>query len=209
MSLYVSFAPSMDDTLRTSHPRKVRIALRNHKTLFYQGGLTLNVFSSILLTPTALFHLELLTLLTLHQGDSVPTPTVSNVVSNVIADIPPEGHAPLHSKPLCHTPIDPADNHSPLPRLTPLIHAEGILSCISSGNVRSIRHNTTLSFCPGVIIYGTPQPYVVGAGEVTSPLCSSLALFVACPKVFHIALHTGSNFSRDFGLHTFLKSVLQ
>jgi hypothetical protein len=34
MSLYVNFAPSMDDTLRTPRPKEVRIALRNRKTLF-------------------------------------------------------------------------------------------------------------------------------------------------------------------------------
>ena len=45
MSLYVSFAPSMDDTLRTSLPREVGIALRIHKALFYQGGLNLCVSS--------------------------------------------------------------------------------------------------------------------------------------------------------------------
>ena len=55
MSLYVSFVPSMDDTLRTSLPREVLNALRSHKALFYQRGLTLNVSSSIPLTPAALF----------------------------------------------------------------------------------------------------------------------------------------------------------
>jgi hypothetical protein len=49
---------------------------------------------------------------------------------------------------------------------------------------------------------------VVGAGEVTSPLCSSLTLSLACPRVFHSAIHSGSNSQRDFGLHTFPKSVL-
>jgi hypothetical protein len=66
MALYVSFAPSMDDKMRTSLPREVRIALRSHKALFYQEGLTLNVSSSIPLTPAALFQLAMLTLLTLH-----------------------------------------------------------------------------------------------------------------------------------------------
>jgi hypothetical protein len=55
MSLYVTFAPPMDDTLRTSLPKEVRNALRNHKALFYQGGFALNVTSSIPLHPTALF----------------------------------------------------------------------------------------------------------------------------------------------------------
>jgi hypothetical protein len=34
-------------------------------------------------------------------------------------------------------------------------------------------------------------------------------MFVAYPIVFHIALHTGSNSSRDFDLHTFPNSILQ
>ena len=53
--IYVTFNPNMDDTLRTSLPREVRIALRSHKTLFYSGGLVLNVVSSIPFTPAALF----------------------------------------------------------------------------------------------------------------------------------------------------------
>jgi hypothetical protein len=35
MFLYVSFAPLMDDTLRTSLPKEARIALRSHTALFY------------------------------------------------------------------------------------------------------------------------------------------------------------------------------
>jgi hypothetical protein len=34
ISLYVSFSPTIDDTIRTSLPREIRIALRNHKDLF-------------------------------------------------------------------------------------------------------------------------------------------------------------------------------
>ena len=94
MSLYATFAPSMDDTLRTSLPKEVRIALRSHKALFYQGGLVLCVSLSIPLTPAALFQLALLNLLCLHQGDSIPAPTERpRTVSDVIADIPPQGHA--------------------------------------------------------------------------------------------------------------------
>ena len=127
----------------------------------------------------------------------------------MIADNPPQGHTPWLSWMLLHTPNDPTDGHRQLPWLTPsLTQAEGTISWTSSGNMRSIRHNNTLSFCPGAIINGKPQPYVVGAGEVTSPLCSSLTLSIACPKVVHIAFHIGSNSARDFGLHTFPKFVL-
>jgi hypothetical protein len=66
MSLYVTFAPSMDDILRTSLPNEIHIALRSHKSFFYQGSLVLSVSSSIPLTPSALFQLALLTLLCLH-----------------------------------------------------------------------------------------------------------------------------------------------
>ena len=39
ISLYVYFAPTMDDTIRTSLPKEVRIALRSHNAIFYHGGL--------------------------------------------------------------------------------------------------------------------------------------------------------------------------
>jgi hypothetical protein len=35
MSLYVTFAPMMDATIRISLPKEFRIALRGHKTLFF------------------------------------------------------------------------------------------------------------------------------------------------------------------------------
>ena len=122
----------------------------------------------------------------------------------------PQGHAPWFSTLIAHSPFDPADGHRPLPWLTPSLTVEGgIIAWTSTGNKRSIGHNTSLSFCPGAVLNGTPQPYVVGAGEVTSPLCSSLTMSLACPRVFHSALHTGSSYQRDFGLHTFPKSVLE
>ena len=132
------------------------------------------------------------------------------MVSNVIADVQPLGHAPWLSRWLLHTPDDPTDGHRPLPWLTPSpTRAKDTISWSSSGHVRTIKHNITLSFCPGAIIDGIPQPFVVGAGEVTSPLCSSLTISIACPRVFHNALHTCSNSARDFGLRTFSKFVLQ
>ena len=120
----------MDDNLRTSLPKEVRIALRSHKALFYQGDLAVGVSSSIPLTPLALFQLALLTLLCLHQGISAPTPTERpRTGSYVIADIPAQGHAPWLSWLLHHTPIDPADGHRPLPWLTPpLTQAVGTIS---------------------------------------------------------------------------------
>jgi hypothetical protein len=158
MSLFVTFAPSMDDTLRTSLRKEVRIALRSHKAIFYQGGLVLSVSTSISLLPAALFQLALLTLLCIHQEDSVPTPAERpRTISDVIADIPPQGHAPWLARLLHHCPFDTADGFRPLQWLNPsLAYEEENVAWVSSGNMRSIKHNGTLSFCPGAIINGQP-----------------------------------------------------
>ena len=43
MILFLTFSPTTDDTIRTSLPKEIRLALRSHKALFYQGGLLLTV----------------------------------------------------------------------------------------------------------------------------------------------------------------------
>ena len=116
----------------------------------------------------------------------------------MIADVPAQGHDPWLSRLLSYAPIYYADGHRLLPWLTPsLTCEEGTIAWTSSGNVRSIDHNTSISFCPGAILDGRPQPYMVWAGEVNSPLCSSLTMSIACPRVFQSALHTGSYSHRD------------
>jgi hypothetical protein len=150
-------------------------------------------------------------MLCLHQGDSVPTPTKCPIpISDVIADILPQGHSLSLARLLQQSPNDTANGHRPLPWLTPsLVREGGNIVLICSGNVRFVKHNNIISFCPGALIDGNPRPFVMAAGEVTSPMCPSITISIACPKVFHNVLHTGSNSARDFGLHTFPKSVLQ
>ena len=70
-------------------------------------------------------------------------------------------------------------------------------------------HNKTLSFCPGAILDGKRQPVVEGAGEVISPLCTSTLLCIANPRVFYTAMHKESDSTKEFGLHTFPKPILQ
>ena len=55
MTLYITFAPSADDTIRTSLPKEIRLALKSHKNLFFQGGLVLSVASSISAPPAYIF----------------------------------------------------------------------------------------------------------------------------------------------------------
>jgi hypothetical protein len=61
----------------------------------------------------------------------------------------------------------------------------------------------------GAVIAKEPHPFVVGAGEITSPLCTSILLSIASPKVLHFALHTGPDSNKEYGLHTFSKYRLQ
>jgi len=45
MTLFLTFPPTEDDTIRTSLPKEIRLALRSHKALFYNGGLLFSVAS--------------------------------------------------------------------------------------------------------------------------------------------------------------------
>jgi hypothetical protein len=75
MTIYLTFAPTADDTVRTSLPKEIRLALKSHKNLFYSGGLVLSVASSISAPPPYIFQIALLTLLIMEHTDQVPTPT--------------------------------------------------------------------------------------------------------------------------------------
>ncbi len=65
MTLYLTFAPTTDDTARTSLPKEIRLALKSHKNLFYSGDLVLSVASSISAPPAYIFQIALLSLLIL------------------------------------------------------------------------------------------------------------------------------------------------
>ena len=67
----------------------------------------------------------------------------------------------------------------------------------------------TSAFGPGAINDGVPSPYVVGTGAINSPVCQSIIISIANPRVSHSALHSGSDSNREFGLHIFPKSILR
>jgi hypothetical protein len=54
-TIFVSFAPTVDDAARTALPRDLRLALIHHKKHFFKGGLTLQVTSSIPVPPGFIF----------------------------------------------------------------------------------------------------------------------------------------------------------
>jgi hypothetical protein len=119
--------------------------LRSHKALFYTGGLFLIVTSFVAAPPAFIFQMARLTLLCLEQADHVPTPTERpRQISDVIADIAPQGHAPLLSRLLSSAKEDLNEGARPPPWLTPSLIPEGIaLTCLSAGNTRTLRPNKT------------------------------------------------------------------
>ena len=79
----------------------------------------------------------------------------------------------------------------------------------SGNNTRSIKANKTLAFCPGASSDGIPQPYVIGAGAINSPVCQSIIISIATPRVYHNVLHSGSDSNKEFGLRVFPNSFLR
>jgi hypothetical protein len=55
MTLFLNFSPTADDTIRTSLPKEIRLALRSHKALLYNGGMLLSVTSSVAASPAFIF----------------------------------------------------------------------------------------------------------------------------------------------------------
>ena len=83
------------------------------------------------------------------------------------------------------------------------------LTWLSAGNTKTLKPNNHLSFCPEGIIDGVPQPFLVGSWAKHTYLCHNLLLSIVNTRVYHSALHSGSDSSKKYGLHTFPKSVLR
>jgi hypothetical protein len=95
MTLYMTFAPTAYDTIRTSLPKEIHLALKSHKNFFYQGGLVLSVASSISAPPAYIFQIALLTLLSLTKTYQVQTPIErQRSVSDFTDNVAPMGHDP-------------------------------------------------------------------------------------------------------------------
>ncbi len=107
--------------------------------------------------------MALITMQCLDKDDVFPTLTER---SEMVADVTPQGHAPWLRRLLLQSTEDDAEGALPLPWLPPtLTHEDITVPWFSSGSQRSIRHNRTLSFCPGAILDGKPQPFVASSGQ--------------------------------------------
>ena len=120
MALFFTFAPTADDTIRNSLPKEIKLTLRSRKALFYNGGLLLTVTSSVAVPPAFIFQMALITLLCLEQADQVPTPTERpRQISDAIADVTPQVHAPWLRRLLSSAKEDPNEGARPPPWRTP------------------------------------------------------------------------------------------
>ncbi len=130
--------------------------------------------------------------------------------ADILAGSPTPGFAPWAHALLDAAPVD--DNHGtkglPWSTPSPAPHGESI-QWTSASITLKITENTTLSFCPGSILDGEVQPFFIGSTLPNSNLCTAIYVSLANPRVFYMALHTGSDTGKEFGLHTFPRAVLR
>jgi hypothetical protein len=73
------------------------------------------------------------------------------------------GHAPWLQRLLATIKEDTSEGARHLPWLTPQLGTTVVpIEWSSNGNALKLLPNKNLSFCPGAIINGAPQPFVVG-----------------------------------------------
>jgi len=72
-----------------------------------------------------------------------------------------------------------------------------------------VKANRTLAFCPWSVLAGVVKPYLVVTMAPNSALCRSILVSISNPRVFHSALHTGSDTGKDYGMHTFPRAILR
>ena len=167
--------------------------------------------SPIPVPPGYIFQAALLTLLSLEQTDKVPTPTDRpRQGSHLLAGIPAQGHAPWLAALLRKAPEDTLEGFRPPPWLFPsLTKGNATTSWKSASNALVVKTNRTLAFCPGSVLDGVVKSYLVGAMDPNSALCRSILVSIANPRVFHSALHTGSDTGKEYGLHSFPRAILR
>ena len=108
------------------------------------------------------------------------------------------------------TPEDDQEGLRPLPWLLPFFtEVAAEIKWVSANNTLIVKANRILAFCPGSVLGSEVKPYLVGAMAPNSSLCLTILVSIANPRVFHSALHTGSDTGKEYGLHTFPRSILR
>jgi len=127
-----------------------------------------------------------------------------------LAGIPPQGQTPWLQALVNRAPKDDNNGTRDLPWLTPTLTPKGKrIRWTSSANALAVTTNTTLLFCPGSILNCEVQSFLAGPTLPNSRFCTSIYFSIANPWVFHLALHTGSDTGKEFGLHTLPRTILR
>jgi len=71
-----------------------------------------------------------------------------------------------------------------------------------------VKTNHTLAFFPRSVLDGQVKPYLVVAMAPNSSICRSILVSIANPRVSHSTLYTSYDAGKEFGLHTFPRSIL-
>ena len=78
-----------------------------------------------------------------------------------------------------------------------------------ASNLLSVAENKTLSFCPGSVLNAVVDPYLIGEMLPNSLRCQTIFVSIAIPRVFHMALQSGSDTGKEYGLYTFPRYILR
>ncbi len=134
-------------------------------------------------------------MLILEQLERLPTLSeCSHQKADILAGSPTPGFAPWVQALIDAAPVDDNQGTRGLPWITPSPTPPGeSILWTSASNTLSIAENTTLSFCPGSVLIGEVQPFFIGSTLPNSNLCTTIYVSLAKPRVFHMALHIGSD----------------
>jgi hypothetical protein len=195
-SMLITFSPVKDigaHSLMSAEEAATQLNFREH---FYQGGLSLQVKSTIRLPPDTLFRLLLLTLLSYQQNNTPPTSMgLDDGAASYLPDL------------LAATPRDRENGYRPAPWITPNIASANTTlnwTCLDRAYTTTI--NNTLSFCPGSTVRGVIKPYfVTNPGAIRT---DTLSVSIADSTVFQRALFSGTRASYP-GVVQFPASVLR
>ena len=155
----------------------------NFREHFYQGGLSLQVKSTLRLPPDTLFRLLLLTLLSYQQNNIPPTSMGKD-----------DGAALYLPDLLAATPRDRGNGYRPAPWITPNVAtADRSLNWTCLDRAYTATFNGSLSFCPGSTVRGEIKPYyITNPGAIRT---DTLAVSIADSTVFQRALFSGTRAS--------------
>jgi len=121
-----------------------------------------------------------------------------------------QGYAPWLSALLRKSPEDTLEGLRPPPWPLPsFTERNATVTWKSASHDLTVKTNRILALCPRSVLAGVVKPYMVSTMAPSSALCRSILISIANLRVFHSALHTGSDTWKEYGMHTFPLAILK